>query len=141
MADWQPIVCDRVEIKAEARSCSEQKLEVQTVHMRKCFEEAAEKFGGSVDFDAKLMYSAFHVKEDEDIIAVLKKASLEAGIELRLESTGGGSDTNIINGKGIRAVNMGIGASNIHSVDEKISIDEMVKTVKFLVAIIKSVEN
>jgi tripeptide aminopeptidase len=133
------IICDKIEIKAEARSRNQEKLQSQTNHMKQCFEEAALKFGGSVDFRSELEYPAYSIKEDSNIINILEKAAKESGIDLLLEATGGGSDTNIINGKGIEAVDLSIGMDKVHSVEEQISIDDMVKATEFLVAIIKSV--
>ena len=57
-----------------------------------------------------------------------------------LEATGGGSDTNIINGKGIQAVDLSVGMDRVHSVEEQICIDDLVKIAEFLVEIIKVVE-
>lgn len=132
------IICDRVEIEAESRSRNQQKLKEQTTHMKECFEAAAAKFGGSIEFAAELMYPAFNIKEEDGIVSILKKAAAEAGIELKLEATGGGSDTNIINGKGIQAVDISVGMDKVHSVEEQICIDDIVKAADFLVAIIKS---
>jgi tripeptide aminopeptidase len=134
------IICDSVEIEAEARSRNEEKLARQTRHMKECFEKAAAKFGGTVSFISEMLYPAFTVKEDDEIVSVLKKASQKSGIELRLEATGGGSDTNIINGKGIVAVDVSVGMDKVHSVEEQILIDDMVKAAEFLTAIITSVE-
>jgi tripeptide aminopeptidase len=130
------IVCESLEIQAEARSRNEEKLKKQTEHMRECFEEAAIEMGGSIVFESKLLYPAFNISEDDEIISVLKAASEKTGIELRLEATGGGSDTNIINGKGIKAVDISVGMDKVHSVEEQISIDDMIKAVEFLVSII-----
>lgn len=135
------IICDRLEIKAEARSRDERKLEEQTRHMKECFEQAAAKFGGSVEFDAKLEYPAFNIEESDSIIKILKKAASDAGIELKLEATDGGSDTNIINGKGIQAVDLSVGMDKVHSVEEQLKIDDMVKAAEFLVAIVKAIDN
>ena len=134
------IICDKIEIKAEARSRNMKKLEAQTLHMKACFEKAAEKFGGKVDYKSELLYSSFSISEDEDIIKILNIASKKLGIELKLEATGGGSDTNIINDKGIKAVDISVGMDKVHSVEEQICIDDMVKAAEFLVSIITSVE-
>lgn len=134
------IVCDRVEIKAEARSRDENKLQEQTNHMHQCFKQAAEKYGGSVDFKFNKEYPAYNIGENEPIISILKKAGSESGLNLKLEATGGGSDTNIINGKGIQAVDLSVGMEKVHSVEEQIDIDNMVKAAEFLVNIIKNVE-
>ncbi|MCX7710507.1 MAG: M20/M25/M40 family metallo-hydrolase [Clostridia bacterium] len=134
------IICETVEMKAEARSRDEEKLEKQTEHMRECFEEAAEKFGGSVIFKSERMYPAFDIQETDEIVKILRKAAEKSGIELKLEATGGGSDTNIINGKGIQAVDISIGMDKVHSVEEQINIEDMVKAAEFLVSIVTSVE-
>lgn len=133
------IICDRVEIKAEARSRDEKKLHEQTMHMKECFEEAAANYGGSVDFSYSLLYPAFSIKESDTIVAFLKKGALECGLDLKLVATGGGSDTNIVNRKGIQAVDVGIGMQKVHSVEERIAVADMVKAVEFMVSVIRNV--
>jgi tripeptide aminopeptidase len=133
------IVCDKVTINAEARSTELSKLDRVTSDMRECLEKAVSKIGGSFEFDSELMYSSFDIKEDNDIIGILKNASLLAGLELKLESTGGGSDTNILNKSGIDSVILSIGMDKVHTVEEQIKIDDMVKASEFLLAIVQSV--
>lgn len=134
------IVCDRVSIKAEARSRDKRKLEEQTAHMKECFEKAARRYGGSVEFRAELIYPSYDIPRDSYIIGILEKAAVKEGLELKLVETGGGSDTNIINGKGIQAVDLSVGMDKVHSVEERILIDELVKAAGFLTAIISNVE-
>lgn len=134
------IICDEIVITAEARSRNMEKLEAQTRHMEDCFKKAAEKFGGRILFKSELIYPSFSISEDEDIIKVLKAASEKAGVELKLEATGGGSDTNIINSKGIKAVDISVGMDKVHSIEEQISIEDMVKATEFLVSIIQSIK-
>ncbi|MCR4436917.1 MAG: M20/M25/M40 family metallo-hydrolase [Clostridiales bacterium] len=133
------IICDRVEVKAEARSRDRAKLDRQTEHMKQCFEKAAEKYGGAVEFESELCYPEFNIREEDEIVSILKRAAQDAGVELVLEATGGGSDTNIINGRGIQAVDLSIGMDKVHTVEEQINIDDLTKSAEFLVAIIKAV--
>lgn len=133
------IVCDRVEISAEARSLELSKLEAQTAHMRECFEQAASQFGAKADFRADRLYPSFGIAPGAPIMSILEKAAEDIGIKLQPESTGGGSDTNIFNGKGIEAVNISTGMENVHSTQECISIDDMVKAAEFVLSIIKNV--
>jgi tripeptide aminopeptidase len=88
-----------------------------------------------------MLYPAFSISEDDEIITILKEASSKTRIQLRLVSTRGGSDTNIINAKGIKAVDVSVGMDKVHSQKEQISIDDMIKAVEFLIAIITSVKN
>ena len=133
------IVCDRVEIKAEARSRDDRKLEEQTRHMRERFEQAAAEFGGNADFRAERLYPSFSIPEDARIMDILRKAAEETGIKLVTEETGGGSDTNIFNGMGIESVDVSTGMDKVHSTGEQISINDMVKAAEFVIAIIRSI--
>lgn len=58
------IVCETVELKGEARSRNSEKLEKQTLHMKECFEKAAEQFGASVDVEINLEYSSYNIPAD-----------------------------------------------------------------------------
>ncbi|MDQ2086127.1 M20/M25/M40 family metallo-hydrolase [Herbivorax sp. ANBcel31] len=133
------IVCENIEVRAEARSRKDEKLKEQTEHMKRCFKDSADRFGGKVVFKTEHLYPAFNINENEDIVSILKAASKKTGIELKLGKTGGGSDTNIINSKGIKAVDLSVGMDKIHSVKEQINIHDMVKASEFLIAIIQSV--
>lgn len=133
------IVCDRVELKAEARSRDDRKLDDQTRHMRERFEQAASEFGGKVDFRAERMYKSFNITKDAPIMGILERAAENAGISLIAEETGGGSDTNIFNEKGVESVAVSSGMQKVHSTEECISINDMVKAAEFVVSIIRSV--
>src|SRR5690625_2894806 len=50
------IVCDHVEIIAEARSLKENKLAKQVEHMKETFENTAKKLGGHADVKVDIMY-------------------------------------------------------------------------------------
>lgn len=134
------IVCDRVEIEGEARSRSQEKLEAQTRHMQECFEKAAAKWGGQVEFKSVMEYPAFNIKKDSDIVKILENAAAASGFEFEAVATGGGSDTNIFNSKGIEAVDLSVGMEKVHSVDEQISLTDMVNAVEFLIGIIQNIK-
>lgn len=133
------IICENIEIQAEARSGANEKLKTQTEHMMSCFKEAAKKFGGKVVFKTENLYPAYNINDGEDIVSILKNASQKVGIELKLGQTGGGSDTNVINSCGIKAVNISVGMDNVHSVKEQINVGDLVKATGFLISIIQSI--
>ncbi|EMS69485.1 M20/M25/M40 family metallo-hydrolase [Ruminiclostridium cellobioparum] len=133
------IVCDRVEIEGEARSRDESKLQAQTEHMRECFVKAAEKWGGKVEFISEIEYPAFNISRESEIVKILESAAADSGFAFEAVTTGGGSDTNIINSKGIQAVDLSVGMTKVHSVDEQISITDMENAVLFLISILKNI--
>jgi tripeptide aminopeptidase len=130
------IICDSVEINAEARSRDEGLLIKQTEHMRKCFENAVKKFGGEMKYSSELVYSGFDINESDDIIKIARIAADKTGVELNPEATGGGSDTNILNAKGIKAINLSVGMQNVHCVEEQININDILKSIEFAKEII-----
>lgn len=134
------IVCDKVEIEAESRSRNPHKLIKQIEHMKECFLKSAEKFRGEIEFVSEKAYEGFNIQKDDPIISILKEASNEIGVNLKLESSGGGSDTNIVNNNGIKAVNISVGMNKVHTVDEEININDLVKGTEFLISIIKSIK-
>ncbi|TCS84068.1 M20/M25/M40 family metallo-hydrolase [Tepidibacillus fermentans] len=131
------IVCDSVEIFAEARSLVEEKLLKQVEHMKKAFEEAASKFSTSVDFHSEIMYPAFRFEEDHPLVIKAKQAMIEIGRSPRILSSGGGSDANVLNGYGIPTINLGVGYENIHTTKERMPIRELVKTAELVISLIK----
>ena len=52
-------------------------------------------------------------------------------------TTGGGSDTNILNANGISAVNLAVGMRLAHTLEENISIEDLEKSAKLVLEIVK----
>lgn len=131
------IVTKEVKIQGEARSLSDEKLKAQTEHMVKCCEDAAQKFGGKVEVEVDHSYGAFKVEEDAEIVQKVKEACRNIGLEPYTTSSGGGSDTNILNANGIVAVNLGIGERKPHTVEEHIHIKDLENAARLVLEIIK----
>jgi tripeptide aminopeptidase len=132
------IVCDACAIEGEVRSISEEKISLYTEEILDSFRKTASGMGGTVEIELERMYPGYNIKESDEIIQILRKASDMSGIPLLLHSTGGGSDTNVINGAGIQAVDLSVGMENVHSTAEFIRISNMVKACDFLAAAIKA---
>lgn len=133
------IVMPELTIKAEARSLSNEKLDKQTAHMVKCFEDAVEKYGATADIKTERVYGAFLVDESDTIVKVVKEACSKVGLEPRLHASGGGSDTNIFNGNGIKAVNLGMGNEKAHTLEELIAVQDLVDAAKLVLSIVQTI--
>lgn len=133
------IVCDHVEILAEARSLVAEKMELQAKKMRQAFEEVAENMGGEAIVEVEVMYPGFKFGESDHVVQVAKQAIKTIGREPKLQTSGGGSDANVIAGHGIPTVNLAVGYEDIHTTNEKMPIGELVKTAELVTAIIKQV--
>ena len=53
------IVCDHVQIFAEARSLINEKMEAQVAKMKEAFETTAKEMGGHADVEVNVMYPGF----------------------------------------------------------------------------------
>jgi tripeptide aminopeptidase len=130
------IITPLVEMKGETRSLNVDKLEKQTASMKKAFEDAAAKLGGTVDVDIVRKYNPLNVPSDANIVLELKKAFEANGCEPIITSTGGGSDTNIYYEKGLDCVNISCGMAKAHTLEEEIKISDMEKTAKSILTLV-----
>lgn len=67
------IVCDQVDILAEARSLEPAKMEAQVAKMKEAFEKTAKEMGGSADVQIDIMYPGFKFSHGDQVVEVAKK--------------------------------------------------------------------
>lgn len=133
------IVCDRVDILAEARSLIPEKMEAQVQKMKEAFETTASEMGGRAEVEVTVMYPGFKFGEGDHVVEVARRAAANIGRSSELQQSGGGSDANVIAGHGIPTVNLAVGYEEIHTTNERMPIEELVKTAELVVAIIEEV--
>lgn len=119
------IVMEKLRVVGEARSLDKNKLDKQVEHMKKVCEDTQEKFKGRVDFREELSYGSFKIEEDDPFLERVKSALEGLDLKPYTSKSGGGSDTNIFNLNGIKAVNLGIGEKKPHSLEEHIHIKDL----------------
>ncbi|MBQ8999313.1 MAG: M20/M25/M40 family metallo-hydrolase [Clostridium sp.] len=130
-------VMSELTMSGEARSLSEEKLKKQVNHMIDCFRESAKKYSAEVRINVNRVYDAVNIKEDDEVVLLAKKAFANLGIKSYTDSTGGASDVNIYAGKGYKVVNLAIGMTNAHSVNEFIKIEDLYNSSRVVLEIIK----
>ncbi|WP_082233907.1 M20/M25/M40 family metallo-hydrolase [Halobacillus massiliensis] len=135
------IVCDQVEIIAEARSLVTEKMEAQVEKMKEAFTETAEEMGGEVELDIQVMYPGFKHQAGDQVVEVARNAAGKIGRDSELLTSGGGSDANIIAGFGIPTVNLAVGYEEIHTTNERMPIEELEKAAELVTSIIEEAAN
>lgn len=131
------IVADHVEILAEARSLVPEKMEAQVAKMKQAFESTAKEFGGAAEVTVKVMYPGFKQQAGDKVVEVAKKAAQVIGKKSQLLQSGGGSDANVLSGHGIPTVNLAVGYEEIHTTNERIKVEDLVKVTELVTAIIQ----
>lgn len=130
------IVTDQVEVTAEARSLVNEKLDVQSAHMKACFEQAATEFGAVAKVDIQRSYAAFKLTESDPVVRQCMDAMASLGLTPELVATGGGSDCNIFNALGMTAVDLAVGMTDVHTKQESIKIADLEAAARLVEAII-----
>lgn len=126
------IVMPEIKIVAEARSLNDNKLAAQVTHMIETFQSVAEKHGAKVEIDSTRAYNAFVIPDDNPHVASVKAAFTATGINPYTKRTGGGSDANNFNAKGLTTVNVSTGMAKVHTTEEFIAVEDMIKVTEFI---------
>ncbi len=129
------IVPDRVELIAEARSRNPKKMERYTKVMQQALEKTAKKYGAQIEFNVERAYNLYKHDKGDRTVKRVAKAIQRVGRKPSYKVTGGGSDANIWNAKGIKTVVTSVGYEDIHTTSEHISIAELVKAAELVVAL------
>lgn len=131
------VVCDLVEIVAEARSVNKEKLTTLTSEMNDVFHNTAQQYGATADVQIQEMYPGFHHGEETQVVQMAKQAAEKLGLPSHQLKSGGGSDANIFNGYGIPTVNLAVGYEYIHTTKEQIHERHLITLTDFVLQIIK----
>lgn len=131
------VVCDFVQIEAEARSIVQEKVEQQVAQMRAALETTCDKFGARAEFRSEILYPAFGFQDDHEVVQLAQRAIRGLGLETSTFMSGGGSDANIFNGFNIPTVNLAVGYEEIHTTNERIRAEDLAKLAQVVVAIVQ----
>ncbi|MEG6616299.1 M20/M25/M40 family metallo-hydrolase [Peptococcaceae bacterium 1198_IL3148] len=131
------IVPDNVYISGEARSLNPEKLAAQTKHMCDLLQQEADAAKAEIIIDVEKEYDVINLSQGDQVVQHAVAAAKNLGLQPVLGSTGGGSDANVFNGRGICCANIAIGMNKVHTTDENIKIADMCQVAKFVVEIVK----
>lgn len=134
------IVPDSVTVQGEARSLDTKKREAQTAHMCDAIQEAAEKFGANAEIVTETIYPDFNLGEESPPVRIAVQAAGNLGLTPGLEKTGGGSDANIFNSRGIATAVLGIGMKKVHTTEEYITVSDLVDNARYLFEVIQAAQ-
>src|SRR4051794_16885802 len=138
--DVRNVVDDLAVLQGMARSHDQAKLDAQVEAMRTACEEAAVRHGAGVDFVSEEMFRTYKIEEDAPPYVEAAAAIRSLGLEVVKRKSGGGTDGNFFNAKGIPCVGMPTGMVDEHATSEHIAIDDMVTACRIMVTIVTGPE-
>ncbi len=130
------IVAEEAYCKLEARSLDRRSLARVEERIRKTANSIAKRRGARLRITRRLEYSGFSMKGTEEAVKIARSAIQAIGKTPVLESSGGGSDTNIFNKAGISSVNLSVGMRRVHTTKEFIYKRDLVDAARLVLAIV-----
>ncbi|HOV78782.1 MAG TPA: M20/M25/M40 family metallo-hydrolase [Bacillota bacterium] len=131
------IVPDSVSLEGEARSLNAEKRKAQTESICRAIRETASRFGASADIKVETLYLDFDLGEEAPPVKIAVRAAENLGLTYLLGKTGGGSDANIFNSRGISTAVLGIGMKKPHTTEEYINVSDLAGNARYLFEIVK----
>ena len=140
------IIPGRVSLRGEVRSHNIDKLREQTEAIITIVEDEVSRAKVTIGDETKQAtmalelhedFSPMLVAEDAPILHLIQAAGAALQRPQQIAAAGGGSDANIFNGHGVEMVIMATGMEKVHTINEYISVDDMVKASELLVEIIR----
>ena len=127
-----------VELEGEVRSLSVERASAVAAEVESVFGEVARGAGAELDLQMRREYAGYTLAENEPLVRRARQAfdALQAGPS-QVVATGGGSDANEFNARGLRACVLGIGAEACHSVAERISIEQLELLARWVLQIVE----
>lgn len=131
------IVADKAKFNAEVRSHNETKLKTTIAKIEEAVKKAADETKSKVNIKRHTSFVGFRLEKEEPVVKIATQAMKEIGLEPTFAVSGGGSDANVFNLKGIRTLTLSMGAQMAHSPEEFIVKEELVKTAELAVKIVE----
>jgi tripeptide aminopeptidase len=138
------IIADKVVIKGEVRSHSESKLADYTEQIRKTFERTVQDWSDHVNtddrptltFSVNEEYPVMKIQGDDPVRKRIEGAAAGLNRKMQFTVAGGGSDANILCKQGKSCLIIGTGMNNVHSTEESIDLQDMVRTAELVMGIL-----
>lgn len=119
------VVPKEVIIKGEVRSHNTKELEDTKRRIFGTAEVLAQHTEAKLEISGQEEYQAFKIEKEEPFLRFLDGIYRACEIKPTHAVTGGGSDANVFNQRGILAINLSSGMQNVHSTDEFIEIKDL----------------
>jgi tripeptide aminopeptidase len=130
------IVPEWCTLEAEARSHDERKLGTLVQEMLDSFSFAAGLEDCEVETKVSKSYRGYRFKRDDEVVRIAHAALERTGYTPSYGLSGGAADANIFNERGLACLNLANGMQDIHTPDERITVDDLEGMVEVTLALV-----
>ncbi|MDD2804064.1 MAG: M20/M25/M40 family metallo-hydrolase [Elusimicrobiales bacterium] len=141
------IVPPLVELSGEARSHDPAKLRRQTRHMEDCLKRAVKKIkvrdGGKLiipryEFLLEQKFPNLRIDKANPVLPLVAAAMKEEGIKMKPSASGGGTDSNILYGHGIKAPVLSTGMREVHTTHEYLDLKDFFSCARITLKVLEA---
>jgi tripeptide aminopeptidase len=131
-----------VQLEGEVRSLSADRAVAALHELESAFQAAAQAAGARVELDVKHEYAGYSLSEEDPVVlrAVDAFDGLGEASPSALVVSGGGSDANEFNARGLRTCVLGIGAEGCHTVAERVHVSDLELLTRWVMRIVEGCE-
>ncbi|NLT06393.1 MAG: M20/M25/M40 family metallo-hydrolase [Solirubrobacterales bacterium] len=130
------VVAERCSATFEARSLDEDRAGAVVTAIVDALTEAASDLGCDVETSVEQLFRAYSLPRSAPAVRAAAAALEALGIEPRPIATGGGSDANVLVGRGIPVVNVANGTERNHEPDESVTVDALATAYEVVLGIL-----
>ncbi len=116
----------------EVRSEDEKRLNDTIEKYRTACQKACKETGVEFSFKQERLYDGYRFSKNDEMVKNAMKVFESLKIKPTLVKTMGGSDANILNAKGFKVINIGIGCGNPHTKEEWADLRELERAARFV---------
>lgn len=131
------VVQDHCLFEAETRSRNAEKLEAQIQDMVRCMKEACDELGARMECKVWKKYDAYDYPDDHPHVQFLAEKCRQAGVKPWITHSGGATDGNVFNAKGITTAVLSCGMEKEHTKEERIAVYNLVNIAKVVLQIMR----
>jgi tripeptide aminopeptidase len=130
------IVPEWCTLDSEARSHDERKLAELVQEMLDAFSFAAGLEDCEVETRVSKSYRGYRFKRDDSVVRIAHAALERAGYAPSYGLSGGAADANVFNERGLACLNLANGMQDIHTPDERITVEDLEGMVDVTLALV-----
>ena len=130
------IVPEWCTLDAEARSHDERKLDELVQEMVDAFSFAAGLEDCEVETKVSKSYKGYRFKTDDAVVRIAAAALERSGYTPAYGLSGGAADANVFNERGLACLNLANGMEDIHTADERITVEDLEGMVEVTLALV-----
>lgn len=125
-------------VRGEVRSYDHEAAKAQIDSISESFQAKAEARGAKLEIAVRTGCIAYETLLSHPVVERLAAVCREQGFPFLGQESFGGSDNNIFASKGIAGIVLGCGMNNVHSVNENITVSDLIANVRMVLSLITS---